>query len=49
MMKTVIKNQFDRNNNNFWSESEITHLREDSMNLFSCFVEKIFVCNDRLV
>lgn len=44
-MKDIPKNKFDPSLNSFWSSAEIEHLQDDSLNLFSCFVEKLGECN----
>ena len=43
-IRKLIKEKFDQYNNAFWKDEEIEHLNDDSMDIFSCFVEKPGEC-----
>ena len=39
-MKDAIRTRFDPDSKSFWDTEEIEHLYDDTLNLFSCFVEQ---------
>ena len=43
-MKDAIRKRFDPDYRSFWDTDEISHLSDDTLNLFSCFVEQKGSC-----